>query len=106
MKDLTTSNIDRQNILNNNEVLETVQDHLGVSGMYFKEEYRFTKNQISDFYQIDIATIDRYLEGNENELKNNGYVVIKGKTLKEFKDQFGVVANLSNKTPQLGLFNR
>lgn len=105
MKDLTTSNIDRQNILNNNEVLETIQEHLGVSGMYFKDEYRFTKNQISDFYQIDIATIDRYLEGNENELKHNGYVVIKGKILKEFKDQFGAVANLSSKTPQLGLFN-
>jgi hypothetical protein len=105
MKDLTISNIDRQNILNNKEVLDTIQEHLGISGMFFKDEYRFTKNQISDFYQIDIATIDRYLEGNENELKHNGYVVIKGKVLKEFKEQFGGVTNLSSKTPQLGLFN-
>jgi hypothetical protein len=73
--------------------------------MLFKDEYRFTKNQISDFYQIDTATIDRYLEGNENELKHNGYVVIKGKSLKEFKEQFGGVTNLSSKTSQLGLFN-
>lgn len=105
MKDLTASNIDRQNILNNHEVLDAIQEHLGVTGMLFKDEYRFTKNQISDFYQIDIATIDRYLEGNENELKHNGYVVIKGKVLKEFKEQFGGVTNLSSKTPQLGLFN-
>jgi hypothetical protein len=89
--------------LNSNEVLETIQEHLGVSGMFFKDAHRFTKNQISNFYQIDIATIDRYLE--ENELKHNGYVVIKGKLLQEFKDQFGVVANLSSKTSQLGLFN-
>jgi len=105
MKDLTVSNIDRQNILNNYVVLTQLQDYIGLPGMYFNEQYYFTKQQIADFYQIDIVTIERYLEGNEQELKHNGYKVIKGKELKEFKEKFGPHLNISSKTPQLGLFN-
>lgn len=105
MKDLTSSNIDRQNILNNPLVLSNLRDYLGVPGMLFLEEYKYTKQQISDFYQIDIATIERYLENYEKELKHNGYIVLKGKKLKEFKEQFGHIINLSSKTSQLGVFN-
>jgi hypothetical protein len=105
MKDLTISNIDRQNILNNPTVLSSLRDYLGVPGMLFQNEYRYTKQQISEFYQIDIVTIERYLEKNEKELKHNGYIVLKGKNLKEFKSQFGHIINLSNKTSQLGVFN-
>lgn len=105
MKDLTVSNIDRQNILNNYVVLTQLQDYIGLPGMYYNEEYYFTKQQLADFYQIDIVTIERYLEGNEQELKHNGYKVIKGKELKEVKEKFGPHLNISSKTPQLGLFN-
>ncbi|MBF2709831.1 DNA-binding protein [Flavobacterium soyangense] len=105
MKDLTVSNIDRQNILNNYVVLTQLQDYIGLPGMYFNEHYYFTKQQIADFYQIDIVTIERYLESNEQELKHNGYNVIKGKLLKDFKEKFGPHLNISSKTPQLGLFN-
>ena len=105
MKDLTVSNIDRQNILNNYVVLTQLQDYIGLPGMYFNEQYYFTKQQLADFYQIDIVTIERYLEGNEQELKHNGYKVIKGKELKEVKEKFGPHLNISSKTPQLGLFN-
>lgn len=105
MKDLTSSNIDRQNVLNNTTVLENLRNYLGVPGMLFQEEYKYTKQQISDFYQIDIATIERYLENNEKELKYNGYTVLKGKNLKEFKNQFGHILNLSSNTAHLGVFN-
>jgi hypothetical protein len=105
MKDLTVSNIDRQNILNNYVVLTQLQDYIGLPGMYYNEEYYFTKQQLADFYQIDIVTIERYLDNNEQELKHNGYKVIKGKVLKEVKEKFGPILNISSKTPQLGLFN-
>tara|TARA_R100000789_G_C3003601_1_gene149510 strand:- start:192 stop:1229 length:1038 start_codon:yes stop_codon:yes gene_type:complete len=105
MKDLTSSNIDRQNVLNNTTVLENLRNYLGLPGMLFQEEYKYTKQQISDFYQIDIATIERYLENNEKELKHNGYIVLKGKNLKEFKKQFGHILNLSSNTAHLGVFN-
>ena len=36
-----------------------------------------------------VAAIDRYLGSNSEELKHNGYVLCKGKSLKEFKLQFG-----------------
>lgn len=104
-KDLTMSAIDRQNILNNKVALENIQEYIGVSGMYFNEEYRFTKAQVCDFYGIDISTLDRYLSNNEEELKHNGYINLKGKTLKEFKEEFGWMLNEGLKAPQLGVFN-
>ncbi|MFV8351512.1 hypothetical protein [Flavobacterium sp. XS2P14] len=55
------SAINRQNILNNKVTLEGIQEYIGVSGMFFKEEYRFTKSPISDFYGIDISTIERLI---------------------------------------------
>lgn len=105
MKDLLLSNIDRQNVLNNSIVLENLRTYLGVPGLLFNEEYKYTKQQISDFYLIDISTIERYLENNEKELKHNGYEVLKGKNLKLFKEQFGHILNLSNNTAHLGIFN-
>ena len=40
-KDLTMSAVDRQNILNNKIAIENIQEYIGVSGMFFKDEYRF-----------------------------------------------------------------
>jgi hypothetical protein len=105
MKDLTISAIDRQNILNNKIAVENIQTYLGVTGMLFKGEYRYTRQQIKDFYGIDNSTIDRYLSQNEDELKHNGYVNLKGKELKEFKEEFGWMLQEGAKAPQLGIFN-
>jgi hypothetical protein len=105
MKDLTTSNIERQNILNNKFAIEQIHDYVGLPGMQFENEFRFTKEMVSDFFEIDISTIDRYLTNYTEELKHNGYVLIKGKYLKEFKLQFAHLINKATKTSQLGLFN-
>ena len=105
MNDLTVSNIERQNILNNKYAVERVQESLGVTGMEFEGEYRFTKKMVADFYEVDISTINRYLAEYEDELKHNGYFLYKGKSLKEFKLQFGHLINETSKTTQLGLFN-
>lgn len=105
MKDLTSSNIQRQNILNNKYALERIQEYVGLEGMLFEGEFRFTKAMVADFFQIDISTIDRYLTTHENELKHNGYILSKGKQLKEFKLEFGHLINKATKTTSLGLFN-
>lgn len=105
MKDLTVSNIDRQNVLNNPVALETIQEYIGLSGMFFNEEYVFTKEMLASFYNISDATIERYLEGNTDELNHNGYHVLKGKKLKAFREEFGGVINITSKTRQLGIFN-
>lgn len=105
MKNLTTSNIERQNILNNKYALQQIQDYIGLTGMLFEGEYLFTTKMVADFYEIDERTVKRYLEKNGEELKHDGYILSKGKHLKEIKVQFGPVINFTSKTTQLGLFN-
>lgn len=105
MNDLTVSNIERQNVLNNRYAVDALQENLGFTGMLFEGEYRFTKKMVADFYEVDLSTIDRYLSQYAEELKHNGYVLSKGKQLKEFKLQFAHVINEASRTTQLGLFN-
>jgi hypothetical protein len=105
MKELTESAIDRQNILNNKFALNKIQEHVGFVGMFFNDEYKFTTNQVELFFEVDNRTISRYLKLYEQELKHNGYEVIKGKVLKEFKTQFGHLLEEGIKAPQLGVFN-
>lgn len=105
MKDLTVSAIDRQNILNNQKAIKNIQVYLGIVGMMFEGEYRFTRQQVIEFYVIDNSTIDRYLSQNEEELKHNGYVNLKGNKLKDFKKEFGWMLQEGAKAPQLGIFN-
>lgn len=105
MKDLTTSAIDRQNILNNIDAVKNIQQYLGISGMLFNNEYRFTKEQVADFYKVDSSTIDNYLSQYEKELRHNGYELFKGAILKSFKEHFGGVLSIQAKTTQLGVFN-
>lgn len=105
MKDLTISNIERQNVLNNRFAVSKVQEHLDIEGMLFEGEYRFTKKMVADFYEVEERTIERYLEKHSDELSANGYILCKGKHLKELKLQFAPVINVGSKTTQLGLFN-
>ena len=104
-KDLTISEIERQNILNNQVAIQNVQQALDIEGMLFEGAYRFTKQMVADYFKISISTVDRYLEQYSDELRHNGYVLIKGKRLKDFKLQFGHIINEATKTTILGLFD-
>ncbi len=104
-KDLTTSNVERQNVLNNRFAVEEMQNQLLIKGMLFEGEYRYTKKMVADFYGVEERTIERYLELHGDELRYNGYVLCKGKQLKSFKLQFAPVVDVGSKTTQLGLFN-
>lgn len=105
MKDLTVSNIERQNVLNNRYAVDEIQKNIDIEGMLFEGEYRYTKKMVADFYEVEERTIERYLEKFDNELTGNGYFLCKGKRLKDFKLQFAPVINVGSKTTQLGLFN-
>ena len=50
--------------------------------------YRFTTAQVADFYAVSTKTIRRYIVSSEKGLTHNGYCVLKGKMLKEFKEAF------------------
>lgn len=105
MKDLTTSNIQRQNILNNQYALKRISEYIGIQGLLFENEFKFTKKMVSDFYQVNERTVERYLDKYEVEIKHNGYILIRGKRLKEFKTQFATDMFVGSKTTILGLFN-
>ncbi len=104
-KDLTNSSIERQNVLNNTYALKKIQNYVGLPSIEFENEYWLTKQMVSDFFEVEERTIERYLEKYSDEIKHNGYVLMKGKRLKELKLQFAPVINVGSKTTQLGLFN-
>lgn len=87
-KDLTTSDIHRKNILNNRYALQEIEKEVGFPGILFEDIVRFTKRQIAQFYDIDERTIERYLEQHEKEFNENGYEVLRGKKLTEFKKAY------------------
>ena len=84
-KELTNSSVSRQNILNNSLAVNEIQKAVGVKGILFESEYKFLKRQIADFFEVTERTIDNYLERYEKELSKNGYEVLKGKRLVDFK---------------------
>lgn len=64
------------------------------------------KKMVADFYEVEERTIERYLENFGSELSGNGYVLCKGKRLKDLKLQFASVINVGSKTTQLGLITK
>lgn len=86
--DLTQSPIDRQNILNNAQAVDVIQSKLGIRGLLYENEYKFTTKMVMDFYDISRATVSRYVNNHQDELIHNGYQVLKGQKLKEFKTLF------------------
>lgn len=107
-KDLTTSRIDRQNILNNEIAVEEIQEKSGVEGIFWEGKIFVTREMTANFFEVDIRTISRYIEQNNDELVANGYEVLKGKRLKSFLEtvkSFGKDINVPTKTTVLGVFD-
>lgn len=104
-KDLTISAIERQNVLNNSLAIPRIQSALDIEAYHFEGKYYLTKQMVADFYEVDVRTIERYLETNKEELERNGYFLCRGKRLKEFKLQFAPDINVGHKTVSLSLFD-
>ena len=107
--DLSNSGIARQNILNNPYALQEIQTAVGLRGVLFENEFRFTKKQLAEFFEVSERTINKCLAKNEAELAKNGYGIAEGKRLKDFKlvikQQFDPELDFMIKTTRLGLFN-
>lgn len=108
-KDLTTSPIDRQNILNNDIAITEIQRKTDFRGIVWDGEILFTREMTASLFDVDIRTIGRYIELNNDELTKNGYRVLRGKKLKEFlaamQQNFGKDINVPTKITVLGIFN-
>lgn len=110
-KDLTTSEIDRQNILYNRFALTEIEKAAGIQGIPFEGKTVVLKEQIAAFFEVTVRTVENYLENHGQELARNGYAVLSGKRLKDTKlaiqamdvseTDFGNI----KKAPQLGIFD-
>jgi hypothetical protein len=104
--DLTSSPIDRQNVLNNRYALEKIEEHLALGGLEFEGDRWFTKQQLVEMYEVSDTTVERYIKNHGDELKANGYQLLKGKKLNEFKRlAYGTFIDEGTKTSVLGVFN-
>ena len=108
VNDLTNSQRDRQNILNNRYALEKVEEHLGLGGFTYEDSIVFTKQQLVALFEVSESTIAKYLASHEEELKLNGYKVLKGQALKNFINAVnttgGGVIDYNTKTTVLSIF--
>jgi hypothetical protein len=109
-KDLTNSPVDRQNILNNSYALVEVEKAIGIKGIPFEGGAVVLKEQVADFLEVTVRTIENYLEQFGPELARNGYEVIRGNRLRDLKLRISEAevpeidfGNLKV-TPQLGVF--
>lgn len=109
--DLTTSAIDRQNILNNPYALAEIEKAAGIQGIPFEGKTVVLKEQVAAFFEVTVRTVENYIDAHGPELGQNGYGVITGNRLKDLKlaiQASGVpeidFGNLKS-TPQLAVFD-
>jgi hypothetical protein len=68
------------------------------------EQNNPTKRQVTELFSVSDSTIKRYLASHEDELKRNGYFLLRGKNLK-FNDLVdATLINEGSKVTVLGLF--
>jgi hypothetical protein len=109
-KDLTNSNVHRQNILNNPFALEAIKEEIKLPIFIFEGKAIFFKEQVADFFEVSIRTINNYLSKYNEELTANGYEVLRGKRLQSLRLQ---IKNYDDKeidfpdikVPQVGIFD-
>ncbi len=110
-KDLTVSQVDRQNILNNPYAIQEIEKATHIRGIAFEGKTVVLKEQVAHFFEVSLRTVENYLGKFEQELAQNGYEILKGNRLKDIKlricenyvpeTDFGNIA----KAPQLGIFD-
>lgn len=108
-KNLTNSSIDRQNILNNPYALQEIEKATHIQGIPFEGKTIVLKKQVAVFFEVTPRTIENYIKKYGEELRQNGYEVLRGKRLKTLKlaisNLFGNETDFVTKTTLLGVFD-
>jgi len=108
-KNLTVSQVDRQNILNNPYALQEIENATRIKGIPFEGRTVVLKEQVAAFFEVTPRTIDNYIEKFGEELRQNGYEVLRGKRLKSLKmeipKQGDDETDFVTKTTVLGIFD-
>ena len=69
---LTSSQIDRQNILNNPYALQEIERATHIQGIPFEGKTVVVKEQVAQFFEVTPRTIDNYSGQYGDELRQNG----------------------------------
>lgn len=85
-KDLTTSAVDRQNILNNPYAIAEIENVVGLRGIPFEGKTVVLTEQAAFFFGVSVRTVKRYIADHGEELSRNGYETIRGNRLKSLKE--------------------
>lgn len=108
-KNLTTSQTDRQNILNNEFAIEEIKHTTNIKCVEWNGGYYLTKDLVAEFFNVDTRTIERYISKNNDELVKNGYSVLRGKDLQSFANAyfltFATDINVGGKLRLLSVFD-
>lgn len=106
LKQLPDSEVDRRNILNNDYAITAIQDQVGIQGVEFDGELKFTVQQTAQFFEVKPRTVERYIVSSADELKANGYEVLSGVKLERFKADIELTdIHVGKNAPRLGIFN-
>ncbi len=107
--DLTVSRLDRQNILNNALAVEEIQNTVEVKAVLWNEKYYLTKEMLAAYFNVDVRTVERYISNFSDELKTNGYELLKGKHLQTFIEAydatFATDINVGHKIRSISVFD-
>lgn len=109
--ELIENKIDRQNILNNEYAIAEIEKAFAFNSFYFDGKIRFLKEELAQFFEVDVRTIERYIERYNKELAENGYEILRGQRLKIFIEQYNNhgtdigVGTIPKKTSILGIFD-
>ena len=109
-KNLTNSSIDRQNILNNPYALQEIEKATHIQGIPFEGKTIVLKEQVAVFFEVTPRTIENYIKKHGEELRQNGYEVLRGKRLKTLKLAISEIdvneTDFVNiKAPMIGVFD-
>ena len=74
MKDLTTSMVIQTKYIEiNNYAIDEIKNQLKLDGVEYINDTIFTKDQVAQYFNVDVRTIERCVENNKEELEKNGY---------------------------------
>lgn len=108
-RNLTTSKVDRQNILNNSLAVTEIEKHTTIDGVCYDGKMYVTKELVATFFDVDVRTIERYISSNLEELSESGYAVLRGANLKAFiaayNEHFATDINVGHKIRALSVFD-
>ena len=102
-KDLTVSQLDRQNILNNDLAIAEIQKQTRIQGIYFEDKLCFTKSMVATYFEVELRTVERYVSENQEEISGNGYEVLKGKISSLISSIKRLVALLNTSTKGIAI---